>query len=193
MKSNIIDKMREKIMMVFDEKSSYTQEDFNEEFAQHTVNNNTEFKIKINFVNESNNPNPDYATKGSSGFDLRANLTSPITLAPRGGNAIIPTGLYFEIPDNFEIQIRSRSGLAAKNQVAVLNSPGTIDADYRGEIKIILINHGVNDFTINHGDRVAQAVIASVLSKNVISLNRVSEISDNTERSSGGFGSTGIN
>lgn len=192
MNSNLIEKMRKKIMMVFDNESDYTQEDFDKEFL--TVdNNNDSYKLNFNYVNKSNNPDPDYATAGSSGFDLRANLEQQVEIYPLGGIAIIPTGLYFEIPQNFEIQIRSRSGLAAKNAVAVLNSPGTIDSDYRGEIKIILINHGKTPFTVRNGDRIAQAVVASVLSKGVISLNKVSEITDDTQRSSGGFGSTGVN
>jgi dUTP pyrophosphatase len=101
--------------------------------------------------------------------------------------------LFFEIPENFEIQVRPRSGLAAKNGVTVLNTPGTVDSDYRGEIKIILINLGTEPFIINHGDRIAQGVVASVTAKNIINLNRVTEITENTERGTGGFGSTGRN
>jgi dUTP pyrophosphatase len=101
--------------------------------------------------------------------------------------------LYFELPENFEIQVRPRSGLAAKNGVTVLNTPGTVDADYRGEIKIILINLGEEDFVVNHGDRIAQGVVATVTAKNVVNLARVAEISANTERGTGGFGSTGRN
>lgn len=148
------------------------------------------YRKPFNFVNKSNNPDPEYATAGSSGFDLRASLETSITL-PAGNKTIVPTGLFFEIPDNFEIQIRPRSGLAAKNGVTVLNSPGTIDADYRGEIKVILINHGHEPFQINNGDRIAQAVIASVISKNFIKLTKVENISSDTERGAGGFGSTG--
>ena len=120
-------------------------------------------------------------------------LNETIKLSPKGGFAIVTTGLYFEIPNGFEIQVRSRSGLAAKNQVCVLNSPGTVDADYTGEVKVILINHGVNEFVINNGDRIAQAILASVSAKNVVKLIRVNNISKYTERGSGGFGSTGIN
>ena len=100
--------------------------------------------------------------------------------------------MYFELPDNFELQIRPRSGLAAKNGVTVLNTPGTVDADYRGEVKVILINLSTEDFVINHGDRIAQGVLATVTSKNVINLLKRDNISSNTERGSGGFGSTGI-
>jgi dUTP pyrophosphatase len=109
-----------------------------------------------------------------------------------GKRAIIPTGLFFELPNNFEIQVRPRSGLAAKNGVTVLNTPGTVDADYRGEIKIILINLGDEDFVVTHGDRIAQGVLATVTAKNIVKLIKIDEVSTNTERSTGGFGSTGI-
>ena len=192
-----IELMREKTLLLMDPDSGYTQEDFNDEFGGNIHNmqiatNNDYGKIKLSFVNESNNPDPEYATAGSSGFDLRANLKETIKLAPQGGFAIIPTGLFFEIPQNFEIQVRSRSGLAAKNQVAVLNSPGTIDADYLGEVMVILINHGLNEFYVNHGDRIAQAVLGVVTAKNTVVLNKVNNITNNTERGSGKFGSTGI-
>jgi dUTP pyrophosphatase len=186
---NLTDKMRERVLDIINPDVNYTQEDFNKEFS--TVNNDiNNFKLSINFVNNSTNPNPEYATSGASGFDLRASLTEPIII-PAGHRAIIPTGLFFEIPDNFEIQIRPRSGLAAKNGVTVLNTPGTIDADYRGEIKIILINLGQEIFIVNNGDRIAQAVIASVTNKNIINLNLVTSISSETDRGSNGFGSTG--
>lgn len=190
---DIYERMREKVLLLADPESGYTQEDFDKEFTNISeLNYNQDFaKLKFNFVNESNNPDPEYATSGSSGFDLRANLDSPVTIKPHSIQ-IIPTGLYFEIPENFEIQIRPRSGLAAKNGVTVLNTPGTIDADYRGEIKVILINHSEVGFFVNHGDRIAQAVISSVISKNYISLNRISKINTSTERGSGGFGSTGL-
>lgn len=191
----LYDKMQQRIFDIINPEVDYNQEDFENEFGMDTgmlAYPNSGFdKIQFNFVNKSTNPNPEYATNGSSGFDLRADLTEPMIIEV-GKRAIVPTGLFFEIPPHFEIQVRPRSGLAAKNGVTVLNSPGTVDADYRGEIKVILINHGHEAFTINHGDRIAQAVIASVIGKNVISLNQVSEISDDTQRSSGGFGSTGI-
>lgn len=189
-----IDKMKAKVLLMADPNSGYTQEDFNKEFGGETpiVVDPDLYKVKFKFANKSTNEDPAYATDGSSGLDLRANLTSPIKLSPQGGFAIIPTGLYFKIPDNFEIQIRSRSGLAAKNQVIVLNAPGTIDADYRGEIKVILINHGLNEFVINHGDRIAQAVMAFVHSKNVVALIKVDDVTEDTDRGSGGFGSTGL-
>lgn len=190
MKMNI-DDMKNKALLVMDSDSGYTLEDFDNEFCG-TQQETPEFnKIGLSFVNESNNPDPEYATDGASGFDLRANLIKSI-LIPSGSVEIIPTGLFFEIPANFEIQVRPRSGLAAKNGVTVLNTPGTIDADYRGEIKVILINHGKVDFLVNHGDRIAQAVVSSVLAKNVINLKKVNIIDKNTDRGSGGFGSTGL-
>lgn len=191
---DLLERMREKVFLLSDPDSGYTQEDFDREFNPKTMDMNPnfdEYKINLKFKNESNNPDPEYATDGSSGFDLRANLESPVTVHPHGVK-IIPTGLYFEIPDNFEIQVRPRSGLAAKNGVTVLNTPGTIDADYRGEIKVILINHSDNAFVINHGDRIAQAVAAAVTAKNFIKLTKVNNINEDTERGSGGFGSTGV-
>lgn len=191
-----MDYMREQVFRMSDPNDPYTEEDFNKEFmgvgVSNLTNNEDYFKLKISFKNDSTNPDPEYATSGSSGFDLRANLEKPITI-PSGIREIVPTGLYFELPENFEIQVRPRSGLAAKNGATVLNTPGTIDADYRGEIKVIIINLGQEPFTINHGDRIAQAVVASVTAKNIINLNRVTEISQNTERGTGGFGSTGKN
>ncbi len=189
---NILKEMQEKILLLSDPDSGYTVEDFEKEFNNKNYTQNLEYdKFKFKFKNESNNPDPEYATTGSSGFDLRANLDSPVTVHPHGVR-IIPTGLYFEIPENFEIQVRPRSGLAAKNGVTVLNTPGTVDADYRGEVKVILINHSDNAFVVNHGDRIAQAVIASVIGKNFVKLEKVNNIDENTERGSGGFGSTGV-
>jgi dUTP pyrophosphatase len=188
----ILKEMQEKILLLSDPDSGYTVEDFDKEFNNKNYTQNLEYdKFKFKFKNESNNPDPEYATAGSSGFDLRANLDSPITIPPHGVR-IVPTGLYFEIPENFEIQVRPRSGLAAKNSVTVLNTPGTVDADYRGEVKVILINHSEVGFFVNHGDRIAQAVIASVIGKNFVKLEKVNNIDENTERGSGGFGSTGV-
>ena len=188
--------MRQRVLEMADPNNPYSQEDFDKEFNGVTtstiISDQDYWKTKMLFVNKSNNQDPEYATEGSSGFDLRADLSEPITIKPTK-RAIVPTGLFFEIPDNFEIQVRPRSGLAAKNGVTVLNTPGTIDADYRGEIKIILINLGEEDFVVNNGDRIAQAVIATVSAKNIISLLKTNEISNNTERGSGGFGSTGRN
>jgi dUTP pyrophosphatase len=190
-----INDMRKKIFDAFDTNSDYTIEDFTKEFNGNRPligSSNDDFKLSLSFKNESTNPDPEYATAGSSGFDLRANLETSVTI-PAGERVIVPTGLFFEIPDNFEIQVRPRSGLAAKNGVTVLNTPGTVDADYRGELKVILINLGNEDFEIKHGDRIAQGVMAAVTAKNYINLIKVNDISDNTERGTGGFGSTGRN
>ena len=130
---------------------------------------------------------PKYETDGSSGMDLAANIEHTLEIEP-GKSAIIPTGLAVSIPKNFEIQIRPRSGLAAKNQISVLNTPGTIDADYRGKLKVILINLSKKTFKIEKGLRVAQMVLCPVI-KAV--LKEVDELED-TERGAGGFGSTGI-
>ena len=148
-------------------------------------------KLSVNFKNTSNNSNPEYTKEGDSGFDLRAYLAGPVKLLPMM-RAVIPTGLFFEIPKHFEIQIRSRSGLAAKNGVIVLNSPGTVDQNYIGEIKVILINLGEEPFVINNGDRIAQAIIAGVFSKTEINLSNVNNINENTSRGSDGFGSSGL-
>ena len=129
---------------------------------------------------------PKYETDGSSGMDLAANIENKIEIAP-GKSAIIPTGLSVSIPKNFEIQIRPRSGLAAKNQISVLNTPGTIDADYRGELKVILINLSDTAFIIEKGLRIAQMVLCPVIKA---TLKEVKTIED-TKRGSGGFGSTG--
>jgi dUTP pyrophosphatase len=129
---------------------------------------------------------PKYETDGSSGMDLAANIDQEIEIKP-GKSAIIPTGLAVSIPKNFEIQIRPRSGLAAKNQISVLNTPGTIDADYRGELKVILINLGDKIFKIQKGLRVAQMVLCPVI-KAVL---KEVDVLEETERGSGGFGSTG--
>lgn len=192
---DLIENMRKRIFDIADPNNPYTQDDFDKEFKNNgngifLADNPDLYKIKLEFVNESNNPDPEYATNGASGFDLRANLTDTVVIQPND-RAIIPTGLFFHIPDNFEIQIRPRSGLAAKNGITVLNSPGTIDADYRGEIKVILINHGDERFIINHGDRIAQAIMASVFAKNIVKLLKVDSISTDTDRAESGFGSTG--
>ena len=130
---------------------------------------------------------PKYETVGSSGVDLAANVSENIEIKP-GQTEVIPTGLAVSIPKNFEIQIRPRSGLAAKNQITVLNTPGTIDADYRGEIKVILINHGNKNFIVEKGLRVAQMVVCPIIKANLKEV----ETLDETHCGSGGFGSTGI-
>ncbi|MDX1641935.1 MAG: dUTP diphosphatase [Balneolaceae bacterium] len=132
-------------------------------------------------------PLPQYETKGSAGFDLRAAVDEPVTLAP-GKRALIPIGIRIALPEGFEAQIRPRSGLAYKSGITMLNSPGTIDSDYRGEIKVIVINHGEEDFKIKRGDRIAQMVISSVQQ---IEIQEVFEL-PKTKRGEGGFGSTGV-
>ncbi|HLD53049.1 MAG TPA: dUTP diphosphatase [Sediminibacterium sp.] len=142
--------------------------------------------LAIKIVNQSNNELPSYATLGSSGMDIRAYITEPIVLQP-SERGLVPTGLFVEIPLGYEIQIRPRSGLAIKHGITCLNSPGTIDADYRGEIKVILINLSNEPQTINPGDRIAQMVVQKV---EVVQWISVSELNE-SERGSGGFGSTG--
>ena len=134
-----------------------------------------------------NIPLPKYETDGSSGMDLAADVKDNIEIKP-GKSEIIPTGLFVSIPKNFEIQIRPRSGLAAKNQISVLNTPGTIDADYRGELKVILINLGNNTFVVEKGLRIAQMVLCPIIKANIKEV----ETLENTKRGSGGFGSTGV-
>ena len=129
---------------------------------------------------------PRYETEGSSGMDLSANINSNIEIEP-GDSTIIPTGISVSIPKNFEIQIRPRSGLAAKNQISVLNTPGTIDADYRGEIKVILINLGKKTYEVEKGARIAQMVLCPVIKAKIKEVDSL----DKTNRGSGGFGSTG--
>ena len=129
---------------------------------------------------------PEYKTNGSSGMDLIAFIKEPINIKPKT-SSLIPTGLSVAFSENYEIQIRPRSGLAAKNNISVLNTPGTIDSDYRGEIKVIIYNHGNNDFVINNGDRIAQMILSPVIKMELEEVNELPE----TIRGEGGFGSTG--
>jgi len=142
--------------------------------------------MKVKIVNKSQNSIPFYSTIQSAGMDLRADLDEPLLLKPLE-RKLVPTGLYIQLPDGYEAQIRPRSGLAIDKGVTVLNSPGTIDADYRGEIKIILINLSQEDFTVNQGDRIAQMIISSY--KQIV-WEEVAQL-DNSERGEGGFGHTG--
>lgn len=130
---------------------------------------------------------PCYKTKGAAGADVCALLESDVVLKP-GERSLLPTGLFFEIPEGYEIQVRPRSGLAFKNGVTVLNTPGTIDSDYRGELKVLLVNLGDQDFTVKNGDRIAQIIVAPVTVGNFVQVSSLSE----TERGEGGFGSTGV-
>ena len=144
-------------------------------------------KTQINIINTSNNPLPSYATEQSAGLDLYAFIENPITLKPLE-RRLIATGLFIELPQGCEAQIRPRSGLAFKHGITVLNSPGTIDADYRGELKILLINFSDSDFTIQHGDRIAQMVISK---HETVAWCEVKELSATT-RGAGGYGHTGV-
>ncbi|MDD2982164.1 MAG: dUTP diphosphatase [Crocinitomicaceae bacterium] len=144
--------------------------------------------MKVKIINKSNNELPAYETSASAGLDLRAFIPESITLLPLE-RKLIKTGLFLEIPEGYEAQVRPRSGLALKNGITVLNSPGTIDADYRGEIGVILVNISQDNFEINSGDRIAQMVFAKVKQAKWILAEELSE----TERGEGGFGSTGKN
>jgi dUTP pyrophosphatase len=143
--------------------------------------------MEIKIINNSNHALPAYETLSSAGMDLRANLTQPITLNPLQ-RAIIPTGLYIELPQGYEAQVRPRSGLAAKKGITVLNAPGTIDADYRGEVGVILINLSQETFVVEDGERIAQMVVAQHERASWL----LCEVLSETTRGEGGFGSTGI-
>ena len=143
-------------------------------------------KVQIKIINASSNQLPDYATEGSSGMDIRANLTEPIILKSLE-RQLIPTGIFVELPVGYEIQVRPRSGLAIKQGITCLNSPGTVYADYRGELKVILINLSNEPVTIHHGDRIAQMVLQKVEQADWIPVNVINE----TKRGEGGFGHTG--
>ena len=142
--------------------------------------------MTINIVNKSKHPLPEYATSLSAGMDLRANIEEPIVLKSLE-RKLIPTGLFIELPTGYEAQIRPRSGLAIKKGITVLNSPGTIDADYRGEICIILVNLSAEDFIINDGERICQMVIAEHAQAQWVEVSELNE----TDRGTGGFGHTG--
>ncbi|MEN8966603.1 MAG: dUTP diphosphatase [Polaribacter sp.] len=143
--------------------------------------------MNVQIINKSKHATPNYETEGAAGMDLRANISEAIILKPLE-RAIVKTGLFIALPIGFEAQVRPRSGLAAKKGITVLNSPGTVDADYRGEIGVILVNLSKQDFVINDGERIAQLVIAK---HERINWQEVTVLSE-TERGSGGFGSTGV-
>ncbi len=143
--------------------------------------------IAINVVNKGHHPLPQYATPQSAGMDLRANIDEPIVLHPME-RKLIPTGLHIALPEGFEAQVRPRSGLALKYGLTVLNAPGTIDADYRGEIGVVLINLSDNDFVVNDGERIAQLVISRYEQAEL----QLVKILDETERGEGGYGHTGV-
>jgi len=143
-------------------------------------------EVMVKIVNSSGHPLPAYETSGAAGMDLRAVLDAPIVLEPMQ-RTLVPTGIFIELPIGFEAQIRPRSGLAFKHGITVLNTPGTIDADYRGEVKVLLVNLSSQPFAINHGERVAQMVVASHAQ---VSWSVTDELGD-SKRGAGGFGSTG--
>ena len=145
-------------------------------------------EVLIKIINQSDNSTPHYATPGSAGMDIRANLSSPIILQPLQ-REMVPTGLFIELPDGYEAQVRPRSGLANKQGITCLNSPGTVDSDYRGEIKVILINLSSEEQMIQHGDRIAQMIISKVEKAKWQVVQQLNE----TQRGEGGFGHTGVN
>jgi len=149
-------------------------------------------RLKIKIINNSNNPEPKYQKEGDSGFDFMANLLEDeeIIIEPLK-RAVVPTGLHFQIPIGFELQVRPRSGLALKNGITVLNTPGTVDSGYRGEVKVILFNTGEEAFKIKNGDRIAQGVITPVQIKKTTKFVTVNKL-DESDRGMGGFGSTGV-
>ena len=193
---NDIDKLRNldpKDFLTDDEKNQMS-EIFNsvgmDDWMYDSSDNSMRLKIKI--INNSNNPEPKYQKEGDSGFDFMANLLEDeeITIEPLK-RAVVPTGLHFQIPIGFELQVRPRSGLALKNGITVLNTPGTVDSGYRGEVKVVLFNTGEDTFKIKNGDRIAQGVIAPVQIKRTTKFITVNQL-DDSDRGTGGFGSTGI-
>jgi dUTP pyrophosphatase len=192
---NDIDKLRNldpKDFLTDDEKNQMS-EIFNsvgmDDWMYDSSDNSMRLKIKI--INNSNNPEPKYQKEGDSGFDFMANLLEDeeIVIEPLK-RAVVPTGLHFQIPISFELQVRPRSGLALKNGITVLNTPGTVDSGYRGEVKVVLFNTGEKAFKIKNGDRIAQGVIAPVQIKRTTKFVTVNQL-DDSDRGTGGFGSTG--
>lgn len=193
---NDIDKLRNldpKDFLTDDEKNQMS-EIFNsvgmDDWMYDSSDNSMRLEIKI--INNSNNPEPKYQKEGDSGFDFMANLLEDeeITIEPLK-RAVVPTGLHFQIPIGFELQVRPRSGLALKNGITVLNTPGTVDSGYRGEVKVVLFNTGEDTFKIKNGDRIAQGVIAPVQIKRTTKFITVNQL-DDSDRGTGGFGSTGL-
>jgi dUTP pyrophosphatase len=193
---NDIDKLRNldpKDFLTDDEKNQMS-EIFNsvgmDDWMYDSSDNSMRLKIKI--INNSNNPEPKYQKEGDSGFDFMANLLEDeeIVIEPLK-RAVVPTGLHFQIPIGFELQVRPRSGLALKNGITVLNTPGTVDSGYRGEVKVVLFNTSEDAFKIKNGDRIAQGVIAPVQTKRTTKIITVNQL-DDSDRGTGGFGSTGV-
>jgi len=150
-----------------------------------------EYKVTTKFINNSNNEDPTYAKEGDSGFDLRAFIDEPVTLKPLE-RKLIPTGLKFELSPNTELQVRPRSGMALKHGISVLNTPGTVDEGYRGDVGIIAVNLSNEDYTIQPGERIAQAVIMNVVGHRLSNLEKVETLTE-TERGDSGYGSSGKN
>jgi len=164
-------------------------ENFNSEEMSPNIDNDYKMSIETKFTNSSNNSDPEYSKVGDSGFDLRAYLTESVTLKPLD-RKLIPTGLKFELPPNTELQVRPRSGMALKHGISVLNTPGTVDEGYRGDVGVIAVNLSNEDYTIEPGERIAQGVIMNVIGQNISTLTKTNSLTD-TERGDGGFGSTG--
>lgn len=176
----IDDQLAEQINLTLDELNNEIYNAQKEEYS----------KLSVKYINKSTNEDPKFAYEGDSGFDLRADIPESIVLNPLK-RVLVPTGLYFELQKGTEIQVRPRSGLAIKNGITVLNSPGTVDSHYRGEVKIPLINLGDEPFTIQKGDRIAQAVIMPVFGEGKVNLTKTDGINE-TSRGEGGFNSSGI-
>mgnify|MGYP003634687193 CR=1 FL=1 len=162
-----------------------------EDLVKYETPSNYDEVVVTKFVNTSNWPDPEYAKVGDSGFDLRANIEEPITLKPLE-RALIPSGLRFELPPNTEIQVRPRSGMALKHGIGCLNSPGTVDEGYRGDVGVVAVNLSNEEYTIQPGERIAQAVIMNVIGHGVSKLTKVDELSE-TQRGDTGYGSSGKN
>lgn len=177
---SIDDALAKQINVTLDELNEEVYNAQKEEFAN----------LKVKFINKSTNEDPKFAYEGDSGFDLRADIEETIVLE-RFQRYLVPTGLYFELEKGCEIQVRPRSGLAVKHGITVLNSPGTVDSHYRGEIKVPLINLGEEPFIIEKGDRIAQAVIAPVFGEGKVILTKTDQVND-TKRGEGGFNSSGV-
>ena len=169
-------------------KKTYTVQDMDNAYdkgVKDGITKSIKSKMKVKVINKSKNPLPHYATEGSAGMDIYADLNKPLTVRP-GKTVLVPTGLYMEIPAGYEAQIRPRSGLAYKHGLTIPNSPGTIDSDYRGEIHAVLYNSGDEVIEVRQGDRIAQMVVVPYMSESTLV-----DVLDDTERGDGGFGSTG--
>ena len=164
-------------------------ENFSDDEISPNSGNDFNLSLQTKFTNSSNNSDPEYSKVGDSGFDLRAYLTESVTLKPLE-RKLIPTGLKFELPPNTELQVRPRSGMALKHGISVLNTPGTVDEGYRGDVGVIAVNLSNEDYTIEPGERIAQGVIMNVIGQNISTLTKTNILTD-TERGEGGFGSTG--